>query len=108
MVGDGLVADWGHVAIQEADWYMTQTNQYGVPLDPRHSYTKGDWEMWTAAWLRDQPASGFLISAVYDFANGSPSRVPFSDLYDTVSNKQVGFQARPVVGGIFALLSLRS
>ncbi len=104
LLGLGLVPK--SVATEEADWYMTQTNQYGVPLDPRHSYTKGDWEMWTAAWLRDQPASDFLISAVYDFANGSPSRVPFSDLYDTVSSNQVAFQARPVVGGIFALLSL--
>jgi len=32
--------------------------------------------------------------------------VPFSDLYDTISDDQVAFQARPVQGGMFALLAL--
>jgi hypothetical protein len=94
------------VAKEEADWYLTQANQFGVPLDPRHSFTKGDWEMWTAAWLRDHPVSGYLISALYDFATSTPSRVPFTDWYDTVTGSQSGFQARPAIGGIFALLSL--
>ncbi|MEY9964962.1 hypothetical protein ABIA33_003004 [Streptacidiphilus sp. MAP12-16] len=105
LLGLDLVAR--SAAQREADWYLTQVNQYGVPLDLRHSYTKGDWEMWTAAWLRGHPVSEYLIDALYDFAHTSPSRVPFTDLYDTVSNRQVGFQARPVVGGILALLSLR-
>lgn len=104
LLGLGLVPD--AAAREEADWYLTQANQFGVPLDPRHSYTKGDWEMWTAAWLRDHPVADFLIGALYDFAHTSPSRVPFTDLYDTVSGNQTGFQARPVVGGVFALLSL--
>jgi hypothetical protein len=29
-----------------------------------------------------------------------------TDWYDTVANRQVGFQARPVVGGFFALLTV--
>ncbi len=56
---------------------------------------------------QEQPTiSQHLIEGVYDFANTSTSRVPFSDWYDTVSGRQVGFQARPVIGGVFALLSL--
>ncbi|MBY8881270.1 glutaminase family protein [Actinacidiphila acidipaludis] len=94
------------VAKEEGDWYLTQVNQYGVPLDPRHSYTKADWEMWTAAWLRGHAVSRVLIDTLYDFATATPTRVPFTDWYDTVSGVQSGFQARPVVGGIFALLSL--
>ncbi|WP_078901245.1 glutaminase family protein [Actinacidiphila yeochonensis] len=96
------------VAQKEADWYLTQANQYGIPLDPRHSYTKGDWEMWTAAWLKGHPVSEYLVSALYDFAHTTSTRVPFTDWYDTVADNQSGgFQNRPVIGGIFALLSLR-
>ncbi|MGW4568712.1 glutaminase domain-containing protein [Streptomyces sp. NPDC004561] len=96
------------VAQKEGDWYLSQANQFGVPLDLRHSYTKGDWEMWTAAWLRGHPVSELLISRLYEFAHTTPSRVPFTDWYDTVADTQSGgFQARPVVGGVFALLSLR-
>jgi hypothetical protein len=104
LLGLGLVP--ASVAEEEADWYLTQANQYGIPLDPRHAYTKGDWEMWTAAWLRGHAVSRVLIDTLYDFATATPTRVPFSDWYDTVTGAQSGFQARPVVGGMFALLSL--
>ncbi len=104
LLGLDLVPD--DVARQEADWYLSQANQFGVPLDLRHSYVKGDWEMWTAAWLRGHPVSELLVESLYAFADTSSSRVPFTDWYDTVSNGQNGFQARPVVGGVFALLSL--
>ncbi|WP_371477373.1 glutaminase domain-containing protein [Kitasatospora sp. NBC_00315] len=105
LLGLGLVPRT--VAAEEAAWYLGQVNQYGVPLDVRHSYTKADWEIWTAAWLHDQPIRDYLVGAVYDFAHTSPSRAPFTDWYDTVSNRQSGFQARPVLGGIFALLTVQ-
>jgi hypothetical protein len=104
LLGLGLIPT--SVAAQEAAWYLTQVNQFGIPLDVRHSYTKGDWEMWTAAWLRDHPVSEYLVDSLYAFAHTSPSRAPFTDWYDTVTNHQNGFQARPVIGGVFALLSL--
>jgi hypothetical protein len=104
LLGLGLVP--AAVAAEEAAWYATQANPYGIPLDDRHSYTKADWEMWTAAWLRGHPVSGRLVQALYDFVHTTPTRVPFTDWYDTVSDRQNGFQARPVVGGVYALLSL--
>ncbi|MDQ2848786.1 MAG: DUF5127 domain-containing protein [Actinomycetota bacterium] len=95
------------VAKLEAKWYLTRSNTYGVPLDLRHTYTKSDWEMWTAAWLHDQPGiTSQLIEGLFAFINTSGSRVPFTDWYDTVTDRQSGFQARPVVGGHFALLTL--
>ena len=106
LLGLGLVPD--SVAAAEAAWYLKHRNQFGVPLDLRHSYTKGDWELWTAAWQHARPEiRDALIDDVYDFVDKSTSRVPFSDWYDTISGRQNGFQARPVIGGVFALLSLK-
>ena len=42
-----------------------------------------------------------FVTRVFDFVNQSPSRVPLTDWYDTRTARQVGFQARSVVGGVF-------
>jgi len=107
VLGLGLVSPT--IAAKEAAWYLTRANTYGVPLDIRHTFTKNDWEMWTAAWLKDhQDIRNLLIDSVYEFATTTPSRVPMTDFYDTVIDRQNGFQARPVVGGFFALLTVQS
>lgn len=89
------------VARREIAFYLTKQNRYGLPLDNRKTYTKLDWVTWTAT-LADSPG-GFeaLIAPMYDFANQSQSRVPLTDWYSTTDAKQVGFQARSVVGGLF-------
>ncbi len=94
------------VLAEQARWYAGVSNLFGVPLQVPHSYAKSDWEMFTAAWLSDYPIKSELIDRVYAYAHTTPSRVAFSDLYDTVSGDQVAFQARPVQGGMFALLAL--
>ncbi|WP_375494084.1 glutaminase domain-containing protein, partial [uncultured Jatrophihabitans sp.] len=105
LLGTGLVP--AAVASREAAWYLTRANTYGVPLDLRHTYTKADWEMWTAAWLHDHDdIRDLLIESTYVYANTTPTRVPLSDWYDTTTAKQSGFQDRPVVGGLFALLTV--
>ena len=103
LLGLGLVPTG--VAAQEAAWYQAHAGTYGVVLDPRNAYTKGDWELWTAAWLADYPATrNLLVEGVYGFANSTPQRVPLSDWYVVASGAQQGFADRPVVGGMFSLL----
>lgn len=92
---------------EESAWYASQAQAYGVQLDPRNTYTKSDWELWTAAAISDKAVQKALIDGVYKFATGSTARVPFSDLYFTDTGQWHGFQARPVQGGIFALLALQ-
>ena len=106
LLGTGLVPD--SVAAEQAAFYRTRTNRFGLPLQTPHRYGKTDWQMWLAAWLHRYPIAQELIDRAYSYANTTRSRVPFCDLYDTVSGDEVyGFQARPVQGGIFALLALR-
>jgi hypothetical protein len=89
------------VARKEIAFYQNQLNRYGLPLDNRKTYTKVDWELWTAT-LAESPANWEkLISPIYDWVNQSPTRVPLTDWYWTRDGTQVGFQARSVVGGIF-------
>ena len=107
LLGTGLVP--GSVAAEQATFYRTKTNRFGLPLQTPHTYGKTDWEMWLAAWLHRHPIGQELIEREYQYANTTQSRVPFCDLYDTISGDQVyGFQARPVQGGIFALLALHA
>jgi hypothetical protein len=85
----------------ETAYYLTRINTYGVPLDSRADYTKLDWEIWTAT-LADKSADfQSIIAPIYKWTNETPTRVPLTDWYDTRTGKQVGFQARSVVGGVF-------
>jgi Glutaminase A six helical-hairpin domain/Domain of unknown function (DUF5127)/Domain of unknown function (DUF4964) len=96
------------IKAEQAAWYSRMVRPFGLPLQVPHNYAKTDWELFTAAWLSDYPIKNDLIQRIYNYANTTPSRVPFSDLYNTVTGEQVRFQARPVQGGIFALLALKS
>ncbi len=89
------------VARREIAFYLTKQNQYGLPLDNRRNYTKLDWVVWTATLADQFPDFQKLVAPAYRFADESPSRVPLTDWYDTVTGRQQGFQARSVVGGVF-------
>ncbi|KAJ7283979.1 DUF1793-domain-containing protein [Mycena rebaudengoi] len=87
-------------------WYATHANAFGVPLDTRHTYTKTDWQIYTAGLVTSTAVRDTLINAVKGFASDGQSNAPFGDWYDTISGAPQGFRARPVVGGHLALLVL--
>ncbi len=85
----------------EQKQYRKMENAYGIPLDSRDSYTKSDWMMWCAAMNNEAEGALKHAQRMAAFLEESPDRVPFSDWYDTVSGRQIGFQNRTVQGGIF-------
>ncbi len=89
------------VSQTELAFFLHHLNQFGLPLDNRAGYTKLDWQVWTAT-LTDKPEDfKALMAPVGRWVSQGPSRVPLTDWYETGNGKQVGFQARSVVGGVF-------
>jgi hypothetical protein len=103
------------VLTADAAYYKTQTLGFGVPLDSRFTNntpncaqgaSKTDWQLWMASAVGDPSLAQTFVDGVYAYATTSNARVPFSDYYDTKSGQQIGFQARPVQGGMFSLLAM--
>ncbi len=89
--------------VMQTEWnfYSTQMQRYGLPLDGRKTITKLDWEVWTATLAPTHEEFQDMMHRLVKWTDETPSRVPTTDYYDTVTGKQMGFQARSVVGGIF-------
>jgi hypothetical protein len=86
---------------KEIDFYKTVQGPFGLPLDNRERWTKTDWILWTATLAEKQTDFEALFNPVYNFVNTTPQRVPLTDWYVVDNAYKVGFQARPVIGGLF-------
>lgn len=64
--------------------------------------------MWTAAAFghSNRTLRTNLVDDLSRFLKFTPLREPFSDWYVTATSLHIGFRARPVVGGHFAILAL--
>lgn len=93
----------------QSAFYPTVKETYGVPLDTRNEFlTKGDWEVFCAA-IASQETRDLFIGDLAKWVNETPTSKPFTDLYQTSDGTHppgIEFKARPVVGGMFALLIL--
>jgi hypothetical protein len=92
------------VAEKEMAFYRKSLNRYGLPLDSRQTWAKVDWTTWTATLTGKREDFEAILSPMYDFLSATPQRVPITDLYWTLDAKEVGMQARPVIGGVFIKL----
>ncbi|KAL8940220.1 MAG: hypothetical protein Q9216_002929 [Gyalolechia sp. 2 TL-2023] len=96
----------------QSTFYPSVSQLFGVPLDNRHSYTKSDESLWTAATCGPETRRLFVNGLGY-WLNATGTDRPFTDLFETigeggypVSPDPVTFIARPVAGGHFSLLAL--
>lgn len=93
----------------QSDFYPTVEETYGVPLDTRNRwYTKSDWEVFCAA-IASEETRDMFIADLAKWVNETPTSRPFTDLYQTNDGAfppGIEFKARPVMGGMFALLVL--
>lgn len=89
------------VADKEVAFYKSHLNTYGIPLDNRATYTKLDWELWSATLATNSDDFQALVHPIFRFLNETQDRNPMTDWYDTITARQRGFQARSVVGGVY-------
>lgn len=89
------------VRASEVHSYFAHLNPYGLPLDNRADYTKSDWLVWTATLADSKEQFQKLVHPLWLAYHLSPSRVPMTDWYSTVTSMQCGFQNRTVQGGLF-------
>jgi hypothetical protein len=86
---------------REHDFYRSKVLKYGVPLDQRRTLTKPEWMLWAASLVDDPDLFRDFVDRILLYADETPNRVPFADLYLTSNARQIAFQARSVLGGFW-------
>jgi len=101
----GLALFPNSVGEQEIAWYLSVQNTYGLPVDDRTTTSLIDWDTWSISLARSVNDFQTLLAPIFNYANVTANRVPLSDWFGTLNAAQQGFQARPVVGGLFVKLT---
>ncbi|KAL8723625.1 MAG: hypothetical protein Q9181_007241, partial [Wetmoreana brouardii] len=96
----------------EAAYYPRVRAAGGVPLSTRTTYGKTDWMNFAAAASPgvNNGTRELLINDVHAYVSNGLNQVPVSDEYTVAGagvGKNLGFRARPVVGGHFATLAMQ-
>jgi hypothetical protein len=66
----------------QSNFYPSQRHKYGVPLDTRHSWTKTDWLLFTAA-TTSRRTSDLMIGDIAKWLRETTTSLPLTDLYDS-------------------------
>jgi hypothetical protein len=94
--------------LNQSSHYALVMQEFGLPLDSRHLYTKSDWEFEAAA-VASPAVRKEILDKVARWVNKTSTDRPLTDLYETEGDggfPGIFFTARPVVGGHFAFLAL--
>jgi Domain of unknown function (DUF1793) len=93
----------------QSKFYPTVALEYAVPLDTRHTWAKSDWEMFAAA-VAGTDTQAMFISKLANWIGTTSTNRAMTDLFDAATGGWPSggptFVARPVMGGMFALLAL--
>jgi autotransporter-associated beta strand protein len=89
------------VASEEVAYYESIMSTYGVPVESTTTTAKTDWQFWSASLATNNADFETLIAPIYNFMNTTTNRAPLQDSYDVTNVGSSGFDARPVVGGLF-------
>lgn len=85
----------------EVNCYFDKMNPYGLPLDNREDYTKSDWHLWCATFTKGKEEFERFIAPLWDAYDKSPSRVPMTDWFSSITAIKCNFQHRSVQGGLW-------
>ena len=74
--------------------YRKRMHTYGMPLDNRQPYTKSDWLVWTATLAERRDDFEAFIAPMWEAFNITPSRVPMTDWYMTITGEHAEYKGR--------------
>jgi len=109
-LGTGLVPS--SVASMEASYYLARLAPYGLPVESdTPTIARVDQQLLTAAWLYGYGIGPKLVTTLARYLGHTNYLKAFPDTYDPQTGdkrSEYNWWARPVVGGMFALLLVSS